>query len=70
MADDGLFVTTSHVVPLETILVEVVEDGNASFVPLLAVIISVVRLSSLKEPGVTPLAMIAAVLEWIRNPDL
>lgn len=45
LADNGLFVSASHVVPFDTVAVEVVEDGQASLFLASFAAFAVIRLA-------------------------
>lgn len=67
LANDGFLVPALHVVPLDAVLVEVVEDADAGFVATALPLLSVVGLGLLDAPGMGPEAV--AALGGARDAD-
>jgi hypothetical protein len=50
-ADDGLLVVASHVVPLDAVIVQVVQDGQAGLINVVLLEKNVVLFGKLKKLG-------------------
>ena len=65
--NDWFSMITSHIVPLDPVLVKVVQNGQATFVTILQNSLSIVRLSFSQCSCWSPLTKWTRVREWIGN---